>query len=119
MSEWKASCLKAGDRVACNFARFGGREWRVGTVKRVTQTQLTVGFVDRAAYRFSRRNGREVSGSGIERKYLYEATPERMVEEQEFIERGAALLTIRAARWDEIGSDKLKRIAEILKEHGL
>jgi len=83
MKEWMMS-LQPGDRVEI-FGGTGGN--RIGTVTRVTPTQLLIG-----TRRFRRKSGDEVSASKWWRQYLRPLTPatERAIvcrEAREFLQR--------------------------------
>lgn len=101
-NEWLAA-VKPGDEVAIN-AGYSGYSMLI--VDRVTSTQIICG---KARYR--RDTGRLVGGSGYRVHYLSEPTPAI----RETIERNKLLAELHRMKWEELETERLRRVVDAAK----
>lgn len=108
------SHLKPGDRVIVDQGRYGGKDYRRRTVKRVTPTGVIVTDDDR---RF-RSDGWEIVGRDHwgGRNHFVEETPEVVEAER----RNAAVLALESltARWKEWPTDRIEHVADFVRSLG-
>lgn len=102
--------LEVGDEVRIKGCGAFGAE-RIGTITRKTAKQT---IVDKE--RFWTKNGHVVGGSTWSNKYAYPVTDDDRDRIQEAYRRNKAVFEVKRIRFNDLSTDQLVRITEILKE---
>lgn len=109
--------ISEGDLVIYE-PHYSSREIR--KVARLTNTQIVIVFKNGLGNdyekKFHKKNGREVGGSEWTPCYIRPANPEDIREIRESALRRGIVSEIRSAKLDGLSTDRLERIAAILRE---
>jgi hypothetical protein len=104
--------LKVGDDVVVESHGYRSEPRYIATINRVLKTQLQLKNGDK----FTRSSGTKVGAYGFHKPYLRQLIPGDKEHIREEHKRRIFVRKIESAKWEQITTDKLKRIIAILEE---